>query len=58
MTNYEKNKFMSVDEMAKMLCDKSECYNGCIAFDLCDIREEPDYNGFIKWLESEVEGNE
>lgn len=55
MTNYEKIKFMSVDKMAKMLCDKSECYNGCIAFDLCDIREEPDYNGFIKWLESEVD---
>ncbi len=57
MTNYEKIKSMSIEEMAKMLCDMCKCCDVFVAFDLFDIRKKSDCNGFIKWLKSEVKEN-
>lgn len=55
MTNFERIKAMSVDEMAKLLCDCSDCGNdGCYGNDLC-IQGDGACNGLVKWLESEVE---
>ncbi len=53
MTNYEKVKDMSIGEMARILCDNTNCIY-CKFYDICcGIDEE--VNGYRKWLESEVE---
>lgn len=52
MTNFERIKAMSVEEMAELLCKCSDCTNGlCYGNDLCRYGQ----NGCLKWLESEVE---
>ena len=61
MTNYERIKNMSVEEMAVMLADEiphGDCY-GC---DKCDYSHSPYrlndgcQDGWLEWLESEVDG--
>ena len=57
MTNLEKIRAMSLEELALFLCDKIGCYGDsgiCIGYDLCEYDGE-DGNGLVKWLESEVE---
>ena len=51
MTNYEKIKNMSVEEMAKFLCESFIVCSDCPVRDSC-VR---DHEGFSYWLESEVE---
>lgn len=49
MTNYEKIKNMSIEEMANCFFIKGFCTNrGCDGSDLCE-------ECIAKWLESEVE---
>ena len=53
MTNYEKIKNMTIDEMARFLCEVDE---GC---DKCYGKEQPLFcsiaiNSFKIWLESEA----
>jgi hypothetical protein len=56
MTNFDRIKAMSVEEMAKLLCDCSDCGNGrCYGNDLC-TQGDGACNGLVKWLESEVQG--
>ena len=69
MTNYEKIKAMSVEEMAERGCRRFHNCEDCPACDTCndiaicgdynggDCCEE-DYYGFLKWLESEAEEND
>ena len=52
MTNYERIKSMSIEEMARMLCDSTSC-DECEVNDMCD-GADTSRNGFTKWLESEV----
>ena len=55
MTNYEKIKAMSVQEMANFLCDCSDCGNGrCYGVELCRPTGEP-ANGCVKYLLQEAE---
>ena len=56
MTNYEKNKNMSVEEMAEFLCDNFDC-DICPAFDsdyCCSIDLKVCSNAMKKHLENEV----
>lgn len=58
MTNLEKIRSMSVEELARFLCEFSGCYRGngsrCDHYDLCmtggDVADS-----IASWLESEVE---
>lgn len=55
MTNYERIKNMSVEELAQLLCNCSDCGNGrCYGNDLC-TQGDGACNGLVKWLEQEVE---
>ena len=58
MTNYEKIKAMSVDEMAKFLnnatLDLEHC-SCCPAYDICWEISASCETVFEKWLESEVQ---
>lgn len=55
MTNYDRIKAMSVEEMANLLCGCSDCGNGrCYGNDLC-TQGDGACNGVVKWLESEVD---
>lgn len=47
---------MSIEEMAQLFCDNFDCAS-CPAYELCKETEEPEWNGFIKLLESEVDDN-
>lgn len=47
---------MSIEEMAQLFCDNFDCAS-CPAYELCKVAEEPEWNGFIKLLESEVDDN-
>ena len=54
MTNYDRIKAMSVEEMALLLCNCSDCGNGrCYGNDLC-TQGDGACNGLVKWLEQEV----
>ena len=53
MTNFEKIKSMSIDEIAKLLCDNTSC-SKCKFYDICGGAEIR-FNGYRRWLESEVE---
>ena len=54
MTNYDRIKAMSVEEMAQLLCNCSDCGNGrCYGNDLC-TQGDGACNGLVKWLEQEV----
>lgn len=53
-TNYDRIKAMSIEEMAQLLCNCSDCGNGrCYGNDLC-TQGDGACNGLVKWLESEV----
>ena len=57
MTNYEKIKAMSVEEMAEFLnkganCVVCKCWDYCLGDGSCDCLK-----GITKYLESEVEEN-
>lgn len=63
MTNYEKIKQMSIDEMARDLSDYVRCSN-CFAEELCNELDNSDSDKlftmkceqkFKMWLESEAE---
>ena len=62
MTNYERIKAMSVDEMAGFLSNKMDCFN-CLAFEshLCNgphsITKEKCVFYQKQWLESEVKND-
>ena len=56
MSNYDRIKQMSVEEMAQLFCENFDCAS-CPAYELCKETEEPKWNGFIKLLESEVDDN-
>ena len=54
MTNYDRIKAMSVEELAQLLCNCSDCGNGrCYGNDLC-TQGDGACNGLVKWLEQEV----
>lgn len=52
MTNSEKLRFMSDEELGQWLCDHMSCYGGgCPAHRKC----RSIHNGMIKWLKQEVD---
>ena len=54
LSNYDRIRNMSVEELAKLLCNCSDCGNGrCYGDKLC-TQDDGACNGLIKWLESEV----
>lgn len=54
ITQFDRIKAMSVEELAKLLCNCSDCGNGrCYGNDLC-TQGDGASNGIVKWLESEV----
>ena len=53
MTNREKLRQMSDEELGKWLCDNRDC-GYCLVSDYCRIGE----TGFIKWLKAEAEDDE
>lgn len=54
VTQFDRIKAMSVEEMALLLCNCSDCGNGrCYGNDLC-TQGDGACNGLVKWLESEV----
>ena len=54
VTQFDCIKAMSVEEMAQLLCDCSDCGNGrCYGNDLC-TQGDGACNGLVKWLEQEV----
>lgn len=54
VTQFDRIKAMSVEELASLLCNCSDCGNGrCYGNDLCTQSDGP-YNGLVKWLEMEV----
>ena len=54
MTNCERIKAMSVQEMASLLCGCSDCGNDrCYGNDLC-THGDGACNGLVKWLKQEV----
>lgn len=55
MTNFDRIKAMSIEELAKLLCYCSDCGNGrCYGDKLCTYGDDA-CNGLVKWLESEVQ---
>lgn len=61
MTNFEKIKHMSVEEMAEFICDASNT-DACDRCEYCEICDDIDPNidnaceiGVKLWLESEAE---
>ena len=55
MTNYEKIKAMSVEEMARFLCDIADCYQ-CPMKKKCRNQTLIDcLDGLAKWLLQEAE---
>ena len=54
VTQFDRIKAMSVEEMAQLLCNCSDCGNGrCYGNDLC-TQGDGACNGLVKWLEQEV----
>ena len=53
MTNYERIKAMSVEEMASFLLSIFEDEDGCITIENCTIACQP--CNVEEWLESEVD---
>lgn len=53
MTNFDKIKRMTIEELAKFICDCTDCER-CYGRDLCK-RGDGVANGLVKYLESEVE---
>ena len=55
MTNGDKIRAMTDEELAEWLCDSSDCYLGrCIAFELCRSGVGK-ANGMKKWLQQPAE---
>ena len=54
MTNFEKIKNMTEEELAKFLCDTTKNCGFCEASDYCYYG----HMGFATWLEKEAEGSE
>lgn len=53
MTNFEKFKEMTIDEVASYIVDFGDCCDYC-AYDIYTCANDCKY-GIKKWLESEVE---
>ena len=54
VTQFDRIKAMSVEELAQLLCNCSDCGNGrCYGNDLC-TQGGGACNGLVKWLEQEV----
>lgn len=56
MTNRDKLRQMSDEELAEFVCGQIHCMD-CIAASLCEINEER-ANGLIKWFKAEAEEEE
>ena len=54
MTNYEKIKGMTPEELAEFLCSKMQICSLCEARDCCSVG----HTGYIDWLKKEAEGSE
>ena len=54
ISRYDRIVKMSVEEMAQLFCENFDCAS-CPAYDLCRETEEPEWNGFIKFLNVEVD---
>lgn len=63
MTNYERIKTMSIEQMAVMLADEIP-HGDCYSCDKCSSIQSPYrlddccQDGWLKWLEREAENNE
>ena len=54
MTNAERIRSMTDEELAKMLCHRHNCsFTNCPGYDLCKMGDGP-ANGLLKWLQREV----
>ena len=56
MTNYDKIRLMSIEEMARFLCDLQQCWR-CQAAGLCDLTGEA-ANGMLRYLKLKCEETE
>lgn len=55
VTNADKIRAMTDEELAEWLCDSSDCYLGrCVALDLCECNAGK-ANGMKKWLKQPAE---
>ena len=60
MTNYDKLKAMSIEELGRFLCSSMEIIgdntSSGLCCDICPVEElcKKGKNGFITWLENEV----
>ena len=54
MTNFEKLKSMSLEELALFVCENAMDCEDCVGQDYCK-RGDGRANGMIKWLKKEVE---
>lgn len=52
MTNYERIKNMSIEEMAKKIVDKVDC-EVCPACEVCEIKTAPCITLLKEWLEND-----
>ena len=57
MTNREKLRAMTDEELAKYVCDLDKMCSGCPGSDLCEFGDGH-ANGMIKWLQAEAEDDE
>ena len=55
MTNFERIKEMTIEELAEFMCRYSDCHR-CVGKDLCRFGAGAG-NGIITYLESEEETN-
>lgn len=57
MTNGDKIRKMSDEELAKMLCHSLNCsFTNCPGYALCRMGDGT-ANGMVKWLKQEVQEN-
>ena len=54
MTNGDKIKQMTDEELAKFICHNVEECEGCVGHEFCEFNGG-DANGIIKWLKQEFE---
>lgn len=53
MTNYERIKEMSIEELAMFICDNTKECGDCIGWNCCGSGIHA--NGLIKWMKKEVQ---
>ena len=58
MTNYEKIKAMSIEEMVEFIADNYRPCPTCTYANTMDCGREPCHDGIVNWLQKEADANE